>query len=88
MKLEYVFSDPECPLINSVCDVINAINIIRKGGQGTFMSSVRYSKRSIISLIVLLLNFLKYRRSVLIPKIVVSAFVGLVYICAMILVVL
>ena len=34
------------------------------------------------SLIVVLLNFRKYRRSVLFPKIVVSAFTGLVlYLC-------
>ena len=38
--------------------------------------------RSVFSLIVVLLNFLKYRRSVLFRKIVVSAFTGFVlYLC-------
>ena len=46
------FSDPECPLIFSVCDVMNAINIILKGRQGTFKSGVCYSNRSVISLMV------------------------------------
>ena len=40
MKLEYVFSDPECPLVCRVCEVLNAINIILKGRQGTLKSDV------------------------------------------------
>ena len=40
MKLECVFSDPECPLVLSVCDGLNAINIILKGRQGTLESNV------------------------------------------------
>ena len=36
MKLEYVFSDPECPLIFSVCGGLNAFKIILKGRQSTF----------------------------------------------------
>ena len=62
--------------------MLKAINIILKGRQGTLESFNLYSKRSVLSLIVVLLNFRKYRRSVLFPKIVVSAFTGLVlYLC-------
>ena len=62
--------------------MLNAISIILRGRQDTLESGVWYSKRSVISLIVVLLYFLKYRRSVLFPSIVVSAFVGLVlYLC-------
>ena len=56
--------------------MLKAINIILKGRQGTLESVNWYSKRSVFSFIVVLLNFLKYRRSVLFPKIVVSAFAG------------
>ena len=82
MKLENVFSDPECPLVFSICDVVNDINIKLKGRQGTLKSGVLFSKISVFSFIVVILNFLNYRRSVLFPKIVVSALVGLVlYLC-------
>ena len=49
-----------------------------RGRQGILKWGVWYSKKSVISLIVVLLYFLKYRRSVLFPNIVVSAFVGFV----------
>ena len=49
------------------------MRIILKGRQGTVDSFNLYSRRSVFSLIVVLLNFRKYRRSVLFPKIVVSA---------------
>ena len=76
------FSDLVCPFVLSLCDILNAISIILKGRPSTFKSGVWYSKRSVFSFIVVLLNFLKYRRSVLFPKIVVSAFAGLVlYLC-------
>ena len=78
MKLEYVFSDPEYPLVWSVCEELNAINIILEGRHGTLKSGVWYSKMSVFSFIVVLLNFRKYLRSVLFPKIVVSALFGLV----------
>ena len=82
MKFEYVFSDPECPLIFCVCEILKAMRIILKGRQGTVDSFNWYSRTSVFSLIVVLLNFRKYRRSVLFPKIVVSAFTGLVlYLC-------
>ena len=58
--------------------MLNAIIIIVKGRQGTLESINWYSKRSVFSFIVVLLNFLKYRRSVLFPKIGVSAFTGFV----------
>ena len=58
--------------------MLNAINIILKGRQGTLESVNWYSKRSVFSFIIVLLNFLKYRRSVLFPKIVVSTFAGFV----------
>ena len=37
--MEYVFSDPNFPLVFRVCDVLNAIKIILKGRQGTLKSS-------------------------------------------------
>ena len=62
--------------------MLKAISIILKGRQGTIESFNCYSRRSLFSLIVVLLNFRKYRRSVSFPKIVVSAFTGLVlYLC-------
>ena len=82
MKLDYVFSDPECPLMFCVFEMLKAMRIILKGRQGTVDSFNWYSRRSVFSLISVLLNFRKYRRSVLFPKIVVSAFTGLVlYLC-------
>ena len=82
MKFEYVFSDPECPLMFYVCEILKAMRIILKGRQGTVDSFNWYSRRSVFSLIIVLLNFRKYRRSVLFPNIVVSAFTGLVlYLC-------
>ena len=54
-----------------------------RGREGTLESNVLYSKKSVFSFIVVLLNFLKYRRSVLFPNTVVSAF-ALFYICALI----
>ena len=58
------------------------MRIILRGRQGTVDSFNLYSRRSVFSLIVVLLNFRKYRRSVLFPKIVVSALTGLVlYLC-------
>ena len=66
----------------SVCEMLKAMRIILKGRQGTIDSLNWYSRRSVFSLIVVLLNFRKYRRRVLLPKIVVSAFTGLVlYLC-------
>ena len=38
VKFEYVFSDPECPLVFCVCEMLKAINIILKGRQGTVES--------------------------------------------------
>ena len=74
--------ETECPLVFCVCEMLKAINILLKGRQGTLESFNLYSKRSVFSSIVVLLNFRKYRRSVLFPKIVVSAFTGLVlYLC-------
>ena len=35
MKFEYVFSDPECPLMFCVCEILKAMRIILKGRQGT-----------------------------------------------------
>ena len=62
--------------------MLNAINIILRGRQATLELGVLYSKRSVFSPLVVLLNFLKYRRSVLFPNIVVSAFAGFVlYLC-------
>ena len=53
-----------------------------RGRQGTLESDVLFSKRSVFSFIVVLLNFLKNRRSVLFSNIVVSAFAGFVfYLC-------
>ena len=77
-----LFSDPECSLVFCVCEMLKAIKNILKGRQGTVESFNWYSRRSVFSLNVVLLNFWKYRRSVLFPKIVVSAFTGLVlYLC-------
>ena len=62
--------------------MLNAISIILKGRQGFLESSNFCSKRSVISFIVVLLNFRKYRRSVSFPKTVLSAFAGFVlYLC-------
>ena len=81
-SFEYVFSDPECPLMFCVCEILKAMRIILKERQGIVDSFNWYSRRSVFSLIVVLLNFRKYRRSVLFPNIVVSAFTGLVlYLC-------
>ena len=57
MKFEYVFSDPECPLMFCVCEILKAIRIILKGRQGTVDSFNWYSRRFVFSLIVVLLNF-------------------------------
>ena len=76
------FSDPECPLIFCICEILKAIRIILKGRHGTVDSFRLYSKRSVFSLIVVLLNLRKYRRSVLFPRMVESALIGLVlYLC-------
>ena len=65
-----------------VCEILKAIRIILKGRQGTVDSFSLYSRRSVFSLIVVLLNFRKYPRSVLFPRIVKSALIGLVlYLC-------
>ena len=61
-----------------VCEILKAIRIILRGRQGIVDSFNWYSRRSVFSLIIVLLNFRKYRRSVLFPKIVVSALTGLV----------
>ena len=58
-KFDYVFSDPECPFVFCVCDMLNAINIMLKERQGTFESFNCYSKLSVFSFMVVLLNFLK-----------------------------
>ena len=69
-------------LMFCVCEILKAIRIKLRGRQGTVDSFSWYSRRSVFSLIVVLLNFRKYRRSVLFPKIVVSALTGLVlYLC-------
>ena len=62
-----------------VCEVLNAINIILKGRHGTLKHGVSYSKISVFPLIVVLLNFRKYLRSVMFPKVVVSALVALIF---------
>ena len=63
-------------------ELLIAISIILKGRHGTLKSGVWYSRMSVFSFIVVFLNILKYLRSVLFPKIVVSAFVGFVlYLC-------
>ena len=46
------------------------------GRQGNFVSGVRYSKRTVFSLIVVLLNFRKYLSTVSVRKIVIAAFFG------------
>ena len=62
--------------------LLKAMRIILKGRQGTVDSFSLYSRRSVFSLIVVLLNFRKYRRSFLFPRIVESALIGLVlYLC-------
>ena len=38
VKIEYVFSDPECPLVFCVCEMLKAIRIILEGRQGTVES--------------------------------------------------
>ena len=82
MKFEYVFSDPECPLVCNEWEVRKAISIILKGRHGTLISDVWYSKISVFSLIEVLLNFLKYFRMVFFPRMVISALIGLVlYLC-------
>ena len=50
------------------CEMWNARSIILSGKQGTFNSDVWYSKILIFSFIDVLLNFLKYLRSVLFRK--------------------
>ena len=70
------------PLIFCVCEILKAMRIILKGRHGTVDSFRLYSKRSVFSLIVVLLNLRKYRRSVLFPRMVESALTGLVlYLC-------
>ena len=77
MKMEYVFSDPECPLVCNEWEVWKAISIILKGGQGTLRSDVWYSRISVFSLKEVLLNFQKHLKRFLFPKIVISALIGL-----------
>ena len=82
MKFEYVFSDPECPLMFCVCEILKAMRIILKGRQGTVDSFNWYSRRSVFSFIVVLLNFGNIGGVFYFPNIVVSAFTGLVlYLC-------
>ena len=53
-----------------------------KGRQGTLRSGVWYSRISVFSFIEILLSFRRNPRSVLFPRIVISALVGLVlYLC-------
>ena len=40
VKFEYVFSDPECPFVFCMCDMLNTINIILRGRRGTLKSGV------------------------------------------------
>ena len=40
VKFECVFSDPECPFVCCVWDMLNAISIILRGRQGTLKSGV------------------------------------------------
>ena len=62
-------------------EVLNLINSILKSRHFT-LKSLLYSIMCLFSFMLVLLNFLKYLRSVLFPKIVVSVFVGLVlYLC-------
>ena len=49
IQLEYVFSDPECPLVCRICEVMNAINIIHKGRQGNLKAGAWYSKITVFS---------------------------------------
>ena len=58
------------------------LSINLRGRQGTFVSILFYSKRSVLSLIVILFFLRKYRNNVLFPKIVKSAFLVLFYVCA------
>ena len=53
--------------------------MILNGRQGTFNSDVWYCKISVFSFMDVLLIFLKYRRSVSFPIIVISAFTGFVF---------
>ena len=54
------------------------MSIILSGKQGTFNSDVWFSKICVFSFMDVLLNFLKYLRSALFPRIVISAFMGIV----------
>ena len=58
--------------------MLNARSIILSGKQGTFRSDVWYSEIYVFSIMDVFLNFLKYLRSVLSPRIVISAFMGFV----------
>ena len=73
------FSDPECPFVFCVREMLNAINIILKRRQGTLESSNCYSKSSVFSFIVVLLNF-----CVCFLKLWYQLLLVLFYICAMI----
>ena len=39
-KIKYVFSDPECPFVCKVCEVLNAFNNILKWRHGTLKLGV------------------------------------------------
>ena len=82
MKFEYVFYEPDCPLVCSVCEVWKAKRIILKGRQGSLRSGVWFSKISVFSFMDVFLNFLNNPRIVLFPRIVMSALIGLLlYLC-------
>ena len=71
------FSAPECSLVCEVWEIWKAISIILKDRQGTLFSVFWYSRVSMFSLTKVLLNFLKYLRRVLFPRIKISASIGL-----------
>ena len=71
----------------SVCEVWKAISIILTGTQSTLISRVWYSKISLFSFMEVSLNFPKHIRSVLFPRIVMSALFVWIHVYAKILVV-
>ena len=70
------FFDPVFPFVFRESKMRNARSFIVKVKQGTFNLGFWYSKILVFLFIDKLLNFLKYRRSVLFPRIVISAFNG------------
>ena len=76
------FSDSACPFVFKECQIGNARSIVLSVKQGTFKSDVRCSKITVFLIMNVLLDFQMYIRSVLFPRIVISAFTGFVlYLC-------